>query len=158
MKNIADYFLLLLLTLVISCSGGSNSGEAKSEDSKSETPAMPEFSLTDEMSVGFVNLEDGAEVTSPFNMAMEVSGMEMQPAGTYGANKGHHHLVINGSSIEMYEIVPADDNNIHYGDARTETEVILSPGEHTLTLQFADGFHRSYGEQLSATISVVVVD
>ena len=37
-----------------------------------------------------------------------------------------------------------------------EAEVELSPGEHTLTMQFADLAHRSYGEQLAATIKVTV--
>ena len=30
------------------------------------------------------------------------------------------------------------------------------PGDYTLTLQFADGLHRSYGEDLSATINIKV--
>ncbi|MER6205961.1 DUF4399 domain-containing protein [Streptomyces sp. NPDC001642] len=32
----------------------------------------------------------------------------------------------------------------------------LPPGQHTLTLQFDDGFNRSYGPEMSATISVNV--
>ena len=32
----------------------------------------------------------------------------------------------------------------------------LEPGTHTLTLQFADGNHNSYGEAMSETITVTV--
>ncbi|MBM4291927.1 MAG: DUF4399 domain-containing protein, partial [Deltaproteobacteria bacterium] len=44
----------------------------------------------------------------------------------------------------------------HFGKGQTETEVTLEPGEHTLTMQLADGAHISYGESLSATLKVVV--
>jgi hypothetical protein len=32
----------------------------------------------------------------------------------------------------------------------------LSPGEHTLTLQFADAKHRSFGKKFAKRITVVV--
>jgi Domain of unknown function (DUF4399) len=34
--------------------------------------------------------------------------------------------------------------------------VKLTPGKHVLTLQFADGIHRSYGGQMASTINVTV--
>jgi len=34
--------------------------------------------------------------------------------------------------------------------------VTLPAGEHVLTLQFADGIHRSYGSRLATTIKVKV--
>ena len=52
--------------------------------------------------------------------------------------------------------VPADDSHIHFGGAQTEADLMLTPGEHTLMLQFADGAHRSYGPDLTARISVTV--
>jgi hypothetical protein len=39
---------------------------------------------------------------------------------------------------------------------QTETDVTLTPGKHTLTLQFADFAHKSYGEKWSQTIEVEV--
>jgi len=32
----------------------------------------------------------------------------------------------------------------------------LPPGDYKLTLQFADGLHRSYGKDLSSTINIKV--
>ena len=52
--------------------------------------------------------------------------------------------------------MPTSETSIHYGKGQTQTQLELSSGAHTLTLQFADGVHQSYGEQMSATISIVV--
>lgn len=106
--------------------------------------------------VFFANLEDGATVTSPVKIEFGVEGMEVEPAGELNEGKGHHHIIIDGSALEAGTVVPADDKNIHYGKGQTETEIELAAGEHTLTMQFADGYHQSYGPQMSATITVVV--
>jgi hypothetical protein len=71
-------------------------------------------------------------------------------------NSGHHHLLINQTFIEQGSTIPADQNHIHFGKGQTETELNLSPGNYKLTLQFADGYHRSYGKALSKTIQIEV--
>ncbi len=107
--------------------------------------------------VYFVNINDGDTLTSPFKVEMGVTGMEVEPAGAVNEGKGHHHLIIDGSWLEVGEVVPADEKNIHYGGGQTITDdITLEPGTHTLTLQFADGFHASYGEEMSKTITVTV--
>ena len=53
-------------------------------------------------------------------------------------------------------IVPKDEQHLHYGDGATTAKVKLSPGKHQLTMQLADGAHRSYGEDWAATITVEV--
>tara|TARA_R110002049_G_scaffold275545_1_gene453623 strand:+ start:1014 stop:1526 length:513 start_codon:yes stop_codon:yes gene_type:complete len=106
--------------------------------------------------VFFANLEDGQKVTSPFNVQFGIEGMEVEPAGELNEGKGHHHVIINGTALERGAMVPADSLNIHYGKGQTEAELNLPKGEHTLTMQFADGYHQSYGEQMSATIKVIV--
>ena len=106
--------------------------------------------------VFFANLEDGQTVSSPVKVVFGVEGMEVEPAGELHEGKGHHHLIINGAPLERGVVVPADSVNIHYGKGQTETEITLPAGEHSLTMQFADGYHQSYGEQMSATIKVTV--
>lgn len=108
--------------------------------------------------VYFVNLEDGAEVGTTFKVEMGVNGMEVEPAGEVVKGKGHHHIVIDGTFIPTATMVPADEKNIHYGKGQTETELTLTSGEHTLTLQFANGLHQSYGEEWSKTIKIIVKD
>ena len=107
-------------------------------------------------SVSFVTPVDGATVTSPFKVKFDVSGMDIKPAGDMTPNTGHHHLLINADSIKTGELVPADDTHIHFGKGQTETEVTLAPGNYTLTLQFADGLHQSYGSTMSKNIKITV--
>jgi hypothetical protein len=56
----------------------------------------------------------------------------------------------------MGTVVPKDDTHLHYGQAQTEAQLMLTPGPHTLTMQFADGAHMSYGPQMSASIKITV--
>jgi Domain of unknown function (DUF4399) len=107
-------------------------------------------------SVKFAEPVDGATVSSPFKVRFAVDGMEVKPAGDMAANTGHHHLLINAAPIKAGEAVPADATHIHYGKGQTETMVTLPPGNYTLTMQFANGAHQSYGEAMAQTIKVTV--
>ena len=107
-------------------------------------------------SVSFVEPADGATVASPFKVKFAVAGMDVKPAGDMSANTGHHHLIINGTAIKAGESVPFDETHMHFGKGQTETELKLAPGKYTLTMQFANGAHQSYGAPLSKTINVTV--
>jgi hypothetical protein len=107
-------------------------------------------------SVSFVEPADGATVKSPFKVKFAVEGMDVKPAGAPVANSGHHHLVINGGAIKEGESIPFDDKHLHFGKGQTETDVKLPPGEYTLTMQFANGAHQSYGTPMSKSIKVTV--
>jgi len=106
--------------------------------------------------VRFVEPVDGATLSSPVKVVFAVEGATVAPAGALVAGTGHHHVIIDGAATPEGTAVPADDTHIHFGKGQTEAEIPLSPGKHTLTLQFADGMHRSYGPSASQTISVVV--
>ncbi len=125
--------------------------EKAEETEESKALAIPEGAR-----VFFANLTDSQKVTSPFMVQFGIEGMEVEAAGELNEGKGHHHIIINGSSLERGTVVPADSLNIHYGQGQTEAELELPAGTHTLTMQFADGYHQSYGEQLSTTITVEV--
>jgi hypothetical protein len=107
--------------------------------------------------VMFKNLKNGAVVTSPFKVEMGTEVMKVDTAGPVVAGSGHHHLIIDGpDSLAAGEMVTKDSTHIHFGKGQTEYLLSLSPGKHKLTLQMADGLHRSYGGRLSATITVNV--
>lgn len=106
--------------------------------------------------VFFSNLLDGGQVFSPFVVEMGIDGYAVEPAGAPKDGTGHHHIVVDGGFIKEGELIPADEKHLHFGKGQTSATVSLTPGEHKLTLQFADGLHRSYGEKLSATVNVVV--
>jgi hypothetical protein len=106
--------------------------------------------------VYFVNLKDGDKVKSPVIVDMGVSGMEVEPAGKIDKGKGHHHIIIDGSYVEKGQMVPKDETHLHFGNGQTLDTLQLSPGKHTLTLQFANGVHQSYGKDWSKTIAITV--
>jgi hypothetical protein len=107
-------------------------------------------------SVSFVEPKDGATVSNPVHVKFAVDGMKVAPAGTTTEGTGHHHLIVDGQPLPKGEVIPANDKSLHFGKGQTETEITLPPGEHTLTLDFGDGAHRSYGPEMSKTIKIHV--
>lgn len=115
-------------------------------------PAIP-----DSAKVFFVNLKNGQKIKSPFKVQMGVSGIGLDSAGIIRPASGHHHILIdNGDSLTAGIVVPKDSTHLHFGNAQKEAELTLAPGQHKLTLQYADGIHRSYGGKLAATVTVTV--
>jgi hypothetical protein len=106
--------------------------------------------------VFFAEPKDGAEINGPVKVVMVVEGMKIQPAGEVVEGTGHHHLLINEDFTPAGQVIPTDDTHRHFGKGQTEEVLNLPPGSYKLTLQFADGLHRSYGKDLSATINIKV--
>lgn len=106
--------------------------------------------------VSFEEPADGATVGRDVKVVMKVRGMEVRPAGKLIEGTGHHHLIIDGAYIPEGQVVPKDATHLHFGKGQTETVIHLTPGKHTLTLQFANGLHQSYGKKMSKTITVYV--
>jgi alkylation response protein AidB-like acyl-CoA dehydrogenase len=108
--------------------------------------------------VYFKNLKNGAGVPATFTVEFGVDGLRVRPAGEdpLDHTSGHHHLIIDGRPVPPGQLVPFDNKDLHFGKGQKEAQVTLPPGRHTLTLQFADGAHRSYGPRWSATITVNV--
>ena len=119
-------------------------------------PPLPEIPAG--AKVYFKNLKDGQTVSSPVKVEMGIDSMKVDTAnGPIVAGTGHHHLLIDaGDSIPAGTPVPKDSTHLHFGKGQTSTEVKLTPGQHLLTLQFADAAHRSYGSKLATTIKVTV--
>ena len=107
-------------------------------------------------SVSLVEPANGATVSSPFKVRFGVKGMAVEPAGDIKPNSGHHHLVINGDAVPTGQSVPFTERSLHFGKGQTETELTLPPGSYSLTAQFANGAHQSYGKPMSQTIRVTV--
>ncbi len=106
--------------------------------------------------VYFVELRDGDVLRSPVHVKMGISGMTVEPAGEVREKYGHHHLLINQLSVPEGTVIPANDSTIHYGKGQTEAYLTLPPGHHTLSLQFANGSHVSYGPNLAVSVRIVV--
>lgn len=155
---------LALITLLAACSGTAEEPAAPAEPTppveepkkeKAKAKAKAEGPGT-EAGVNFSTPADGAVVKSPLKVGFQVSGMEVRPAGDLSENTGHHHLIVDGAPIPAGTIVPKDATHMHYGKGQVEATVELTPGKHTLTMQFADGNHMSYGPDYAKTITVKV--
>lgn len=133
------------------------SAMAMAADKTSSSVAVPQVKEA-KTKVWFIEPKDHSTVAKTFHVKMGVEGMKVCPAGTAPTDKacGHHHIIVDGRYISEGTVVPSNSTHLHFGKAQTETELTLTPGPHTLTLQFADFAHRSYGEKLSSTISVNV--
>jgi len=107
-------------------------------------------------SVEFVQPKDGATVSETVNVVMAVHGVKIHKAGELIEGTGHHHIIIDGSFVPKGDVVVNDATHKHFGKGQTETLLNLTPGDHTLTLQLADGHHQSYGKAMSQTITVHV--
>lgn len=117
--------------------------------------ACPEKSA---QNVTFTSPQNDEKVKSPVKITMQAQGMQAKPAGEVTPNSGHHHLIIDGQGIPEGEVIPADASHIHFGQGQGETEIELTTGKHTLTLQFANGAHQSYGPDMSQTIAIEVTE
>jgi hypothetical protein len=113
--------------------------------------------------VFFGNLEDGQEIKLPYIVKFEVEGMEVEPAMGVNANRGHHHLLVDKAPVPANTMVPmATDGYVHFGKGQLQDTLnikkypMLTPGKHTLTLQFANGLHMSYGPAMSKQVVIVV--
>ncbi len=92
--------------------------------------------------VYFISPEEGQTVPQTFKVKFGLKGMGVAPAGTDRENTGHHHLLIDTDKLpEMSKPLPATDKIKHFGGGQTETELSLSPGEHTLQLLLGNYAH-----------------
>ena len=119
------------------------------------------FSLlvSGEQKVYFINLNEGDKLESPFLVQFGLTGIGVAPAGTDRANTGHHHLLINVNSVDLYMPIPSSKNHLHFGGGQTETTLDLLPGEYTLQLLLGDMNHIPHSPPIiSKKISVTVAD
>ncbi len=108
-------------------------------------------------SVAFFDPLDGATVSSPFEVVLAATGLVVEPSGEINDGAGHFHILVDTDFVAAGEVIPTDDQHLHYGKGQTTVSLELPPGEHTLRLQFADGTHTALeGEQFRDTITVIV--
>lgn len=107
-------------------------------------------------SVDFIEPKEGDTVPTTFTVKFKVTGMRIAPAGDMTEGTGHHHLLIDARDIDTGVVIPHDNQHKHFGKGQTESQVFLQPGRYRLTMQFADGAHRSYGEGMRKSINITV--
>ena len=78
-------------------------------------------------------IEHEDEVTSPFEVGMK----------TEDVGGGHFHILVDTPCVEAGEVIPEDDEHLHFDEGETSAELDLDPGKHDLCLQVGDGEHRA---------------
>lgn len=91
--------------------------------------------------VFFIDLQDGATISSRAKIRFGAAGITVTPAGTTSHNGGHHHLLVDTELPALDREIPSDFNHLHFGRGQTEVELSLPPGEHTLQLLMGDHEH-----------------
>jgi hypothetical protein len=113
--------------------------------------------------VYFVEPTDGATVKSPVHLRFGLENYELAavPEGTVETARpgmGHHHVGVDQECLPGGTvIVKGTPSWVHFGDAKTEIDMQLTPGEHRLTLQLGDDLHTTL-DDLCQTITVTVVE
>lgn len=128
--------LMAALAVLTACSSGGDGGDTAGS------------------SVAFGGVEDGATVSSPLDVTFEVDGFEVEEAGAVREGAGHLHVLIDVGCSPAGEIVPSDEQHLHFGDGSTAASLELEPGEHALCLQAADGIHTALDLTDEVTVTV----
>ena len=107
--------------------------------------------------VYFGNLEDGAQLESPFKVKMKAENLIVEPA-TLGVTEGHghFHILVDAPLASPAGSIPKDEAHIHYGNGQSEAILDLPVGQHTLILQFAKGDHVPYDPPIYQQVQITV--
>ncbi|NJN82401.1 MAG: DUF4399 domain-containing protein, partial [Caldilineaceae bacterium] len=112
-----------------------------------------------EQSVRFVMPTDGATTAPSFDVVMAATGLVVEPSGEIRDGAGHLHILVDTEFIAPGEVIPKDEQHLHFGSGQLMGTVELEPGDHVLRLQMADGAHIALdGDQYRAEIAVTVVE
>jgi hypothetical protein len=143
----------ILTSLLVPFFGGLILCDAALAQTGGATPSPPGSA------VYFIGLKDGDTLPTKATIHFGLRGMGVAPAGSDRANSGHHHIIVDAPTPSLTSEIPNDFQHLHFGAGQTETDLTLTPGEHTLQLVFADKNHVPHSPPvMSDRIKVKVVD
>jgi Domain of unknown function (DUF4399) len=87
----------------------------------------------------------GATVGQDVHVTFAVMGLTVAPSTDTTPGTGHHHLLIDQKTLPPLDApIPNDATHKHYGKGQVEDTIHLTPGDHTLQLDFADAAHMQF--------------
>lgn len=139
--QIGAAFMALPLTLSMTMSLTSCSDRVVTAEYAPQTES--ELAFRDgQPSIRIVSPTNGAVSGPEVEVEIEVTGLELQPAGVTADLSGHVHLFIDRSCYRPGEVIPAGlDNIVHLGDGTTKRVITLPPGSHKICAVLGDGYH-----------------
>lgn len=131
--------------------------EPASEPAVAEPLVLPRSAAPAGASVAILSPKDGDVVGSPITVQFDLKGMTLAPAGDDTPDTGHHHLLIDVPVPDEGQVIPKDEQHLHFGQGQTSAEIALAPGPHTLQLLLGDGNHIPHDPPvLSSPIAITV--
>ena len=119
--------------------------------------ACASASLPTSPRVFFASPTDGATVSSPVHVTLGAEHFTVEPAGAVKPGAGHLHIAVDAPCLAAGSVIPKDAQHLHYGKAQMAADLELTPGQHTLCLQAADGAHTALaGDGLTQQINLTV--
>jgi len=146
MTRYPRYLLFAFITLFVAACGG-----------KPEAAPPVEEDAPVAARVFFMQPTDAAVLPPTSQVVMGYEGLIVQPAGEVVEGAGHMHILVDTGFIPAGQVIPQDDQHLHFGTGAVEAELTLTPGLHTLRLQFADGTHTAlegdaYRDEIQVTV------
>ncbi len=153
-------FALVAATVVVGACGSEPAPATPAETAAPPAAAAPAPPPASGPRVFFVEPKDGATVKSPVSLRYGIENYELGavPAGTVTTARpgiGHHHVAVDSECLPVGAPIPKAAPWVHHGDGKSEIEMQLPPGKHTLTLQLGDDLHTTM-TGLCTTITVNV--
>ena len=94
---------------------------------------------------------NGATVSSPVKLEIDVNNYSLAPSGVSRDGEGHLHIIV-GPCIAPGGVMGED--HVHVSDGSAVAELELDPGLHQVCVQMADGFHSALSISQSLEITV----
>jgi hypothetical protein len=115
-------------------------GTASAQSAVLTSPVAPHAAR-----VFIITPKNGATVGRDVLVKFGVRGIKLAPATDTAPGTGHHHLLIDVKELPPLNApIPADADHKHYGKGQTEDTIHLTPGDHTLQLDFANFAHMQF--------------
>jgi hypothetical protein len=122
------------------------------------TSLLPRTAAPEGAAVAILSPRDGDTVTSPVKVVFGLEGMTLAPAGDPTPDSGHHHLLVDSALPDLGQPIPKDAQHLHFGQAQTEAEITLAPGQHTLQLLLGDTNHVPHDPPVVSTPITITVE
>jgi hypothetical protein len=120
--------------------------------------AMPRTPSPPGAQVTIISPANGATVKSPVTVVFGLEGMTLAAAGVNEPNSGHHHILVDTGMPPLDQPIPKDANHIHFGQAQSEAQVELAPGQHTLQLLLGDANHVPHDPPVASDQITITVE
>jgi hypothetical protein len=124
---------LLIITALALVSGGCGGKERAS----STPSAVATFSGP--ITVTITSPEEGANVTNPFALSVQSTGVRIAAASEQVPGAAHYHAFLDATPVAEGEVIPSGSGIFHFTNPLTDMRVVS--GEHTIIVVLGNNDH-----------------